>query len=294
MSAPVSWRKLHQCRVCGGSFSTLFCDLGAQPLANSYVLKDAVHEIEQRIPLRVIVCGQCRLVQLEHLASSEAIFSDYPYLSSVSSSFVEHAGRFSREQIRRNAPRFVVELASNDGYLLQHFVRAGIRCLGVEPAKNVAALAEAKGVPTQVGFFGLRMATEIVAREGQADLIIANNVLAHVPDVNDFVAGIACLLAPDGKASLEFPHLLTLMAGAQFDTTFCCVARSRSPTAILTSFNPVVCSCAVSLIDVMIWLISWTWPTKRFNASSVEETRLAPSATVDVALSMSDLMSLAD
>lgn len=220
MSAPVSWRKLHQCRVCGGSFSTLFCDLGAQPLANSYVSKDAESAPEQRIPLRVVVCEKCRLVQLEYLASSEAIFSDYPYLSSVSSSFVEHAGRFCREQIRKSAPRFVVELASNDGYLLQHFVRAGIRCLGIEPAANVAALAEAKGVPTQIGFFGLKMAEEITAREGRADLIVANNVLAHVPDVNDFVAGISALLAPEGKVSFEFPHLLALMAGAQFDTIY--------------------------------------------------------------------------
>ena len=216
----ISWRKIHQCRVCGAKISTLFCDLGAQPLANSYLPAEAVGMIEQKIPLRVLVCDDCRLVQLEYLASSEAIFADYAYLSSMSSSFVEHAGRFCRDVMRKSKPEFVVELASNDGYLLQHFVRLGVRCLGIEPAANVAALAEAKGVPTHVGFFGLETAKTIVALHGHSDLIIANNVLAHVPDVNDFVAGIAHLLSPSGRVSVEFPHLLSMVAGAQFDTIY--------------------------------------------------------------------------
>ena len=216
----VSWRKIHQCRVCGAGLSTLFCDLGAQPLANSYLPAEAKGLVEQRIPLRALVCDGCRLVQLEYLASSEAIFSDYAYLSSMSSSFVEHAGRFCRDVLRKSKPEFVVELASNDGYLLQHFVRLGVRCLGVEPAANVAALAEAKGVPSHVGFFGLSMAEILADLHGRPDLIVANNVLAHVPDVNDFVAGIAHLLAPGGRVSFEFPHLLSMVAGAQFDTIY--------------------------------------------------------------------------
>jgi SAM-dependent methyltransferase len=200
--------------------SSTLCNLGAQPLANSYVPAAAAEQIDQRVPLRAVVCRDCRLVQLDHLANCEPIFGEYAYLSSMSSSFVAHAEKFVRRIQHDYAPRFVVELASNDGYLLQHFVRHETRCLGIEPATNVAALARLKGVETLDRFFGLQVAGEVAEAYGQADVIIANNVLAHVPDVNDFVAGMARLLAPRGTISVEFPHLVEMIRGLQFDTIY--------------------------------------------------------------------------
>ena len=220
MSAPISWKKISKCRACGGNFSGVFCDLGAQPLANSYSSRSAAREADQHIPLRAVICGVCRLVQLEHLVSCEAIFTDYAYLSSMSASFVEHAGAFVRRMVREHQPQFVIEIASNDGYLLQHFVRIGTRCLGIEPAANLAAFAQQKGVDTLTRFFGSALADEIAQKQGQPDLMIANNVLAHVPDVNDFVAGLKRLLAPGGLISIEFPHLVAMVRGLQFDTIY--------------------------------------------------------------------------
>jgi 2-polyprenyl-3-methyl-5-hydroxy-6-metoxy-1,4-benzoquinol methylase len=218
--APVSWTKISQCRACGHGFSGVFCDLGSQPLANAYVRPQASNDDDQHIPLRAVICSACRLVQLEHLASSEAIFCDYAYLSSMSTSFVEHARAFVQRVARIYRPQFVVEIASNDGYLLQNFVRSGTRCLGVEPAANLAAFAQEKGVETITRFFGASLAEEISQARGQPDLIIANNVLAHVPDVNDFVAGLKRLLASGGLISIEFPHLVAMVRGLQFDTIY--------------------------------------------------------------------------
>ena len=220
MSAPVSWTKISQCRACGHGFSGVFCDLGSQPLANAYVRPQVAHESEQHILLRAVICSSCRLVQLEYLASSEAIFCDYAYLSSMSSSFVEHARVFVQRVVREYQPQFVIEIASNDGYLLQNFVRVGTRCLGIEPAANLAAFAQQKGVETISRFFGMSLADEISQTRGRPDLIIANNVLAHVPDVNDFVAGLKHLLAPGGLISIEFPHLVAMVRGLQFDTIY--------------------------------------------------------------------------
>jgi SAM-dependent methyltransferase len=218
--SPITWRRVTQCRACGGALNDMFCDLGAQPLANAYVDPKSAPESDQRLPLRALVCDACKLVQLDTIADAVSIFVDYAYLSSVSESWVRHAADFCRQAQARMKPDFVVELASNDGYLLQHFKAAGVRCLGVEPAANVAEIARARGVDTLVRFFGIEAARDIARDHGQAALIVANNVLAHVPDVNDFVAGIALLLAPGGHVSIECPTLLELARQAQFDTIY--------------------------------------------------------------------------
>ncbi|WP_270934074.1 class I SAM-dependent methyltransferase [Falsiroseomonas oryzae] len=211
------------CRACGGTLGAVFCDLGVQPVANSYVAPARAAEREPAFPLRAVVCDACRLVQLDTVVDAEGIFSDYAYFSSASSSWLDHAARFSREMTRRldlGSRSFVVEVASNDGYLLRNFVAAGIPCLGVEPAANVAEVARAAGVPTEARFFGEAYARDLVARRGHADLIAANNVLAHVPGVNEFVAGLAVLAGPRGTVSIEAPHLLRMVDGVQFDTIY--------------------------------------------------------------------------
>jgi SAM-dependent methyltransferase len=215
--------RITACRFCGGRLSIPFCDLGATPLANSYVPPAAEATPDPVFPLNAMACERCLLVQLDHTADATGIFSDYAYFSSFSSTWLAHAAAFCADAIPRfdlGPKDFVAEIASNDGYLLKNFVRAGIPCLGVEPAANVAAAAEAAGVPTRVAFFGHAEAEKIVAQSGHADLVIANNVLAHVPDVNDFVAGLARLAGPNGVISIEAPHLLRLIEGPQFDTIY--------------------------------------------------------------------------
>ena len=211
------------CRACGGRLGTVFCDLGVQPVANSYVAPERAALPEPRFPLRAVVCDDCRLVQLDTVVDAEGIFADYAYFSSASASWLDHAARFAAGMTARlglGAASLVVEVASNDGYLLRNFVAAGIPCLGIEPAANVAAVARAAGVPTEVAFLGAATAREIVARRGHADLVVANNVLAHVPTVGDFVAGLAALAGPRGVVSIEAPHLLRLVDGVQFDTIY--------------------------------------------------------------------------
>ncbi|WP_372491067.1 methyltransferase domain-containing protein, partial [Falsiroseomonas oryziterrae] len=211
------------CRSCGGALGPVFCDLSEQPAANSYVAPEQAAEPEPRFPLRAVVCRDCRLVQLDTVVDAEAVFSDYAYFSSASASWVAHAGRFAAEMTQRlglGLGSFVVEVASNDGYLLRHFVAAGIPCLGIEPAANVAAVARAAGVPTEARFLDQMTARDVVARRGHAALVVANNVLAHVPAVNDFVAGLALLAGPRGVVSVEAPHLLRLVDGVQFDTIY--------------------------------------------------------------------------
>ncbi|HEV7268209.1 MAG TPA: class I SAM-dependent methyltransferase [Falsiroseomonas sp.] len=211
------------CRACGGALGAVFCDFGTQPVANSYVPPERAEAPEPRFPLRAVVCRGCRLVQLDTVVDAEGIFSDYAYFSSTSASWLDHAERFCAAMTRRLdlGPRsFVVEVASNDGYLLKNFVGAGIPCLGIEPAANVAAVARAAGVPTETRFFGEAYAHELVARRGHADLVAANNVLAHVPAVNDFVAGLSVLAGPRGVVSIEAPHLVRMVEGVQFDTIY--------------------------------------------------------------------------
>lgn len=211
------------CRFCNEKLEYTFLDLGETPLANSYLPLDADWTQEKHYPLHVRVCGSCYLVQAESVVPPEQIFSRYAYFSSYSSSWLEHARAFTHSMVERfqlNRQSRVVEIASNDGYLLRHFVELGIPCLGIEPAENVAQAAIAIGVPTKVQFFGLGTAKTLLSRDGYADLIIANNVLAHVPELNDFIAGLAELLAVNGVLSVEFPHLLKLIQQTQFDTIY--------------------------------------------------------------------------
>jgi hypothetical protein len=212
------------CRFCGAPLTTTFVDLGETPLANSYVTEeDVAAGRDRRYPLHARVCGECFLVQADAPIRAEAIFSDYVYFSSFSASWVEHARRYAEATIARfglTAQSLVVEIASNDGYLLRHFLAAGVPALGIEPAANVAAAAIANGVPTEVAFFGRATAERLAARGVSADLTAANNVLAHVPDIRDFVAGFAVLLAAEGVATFEFPHLLNLIRDVQFDTIY--------------------------------------------------------------------------
>lgn len=211
-----------KCLGCGAPLTRTLVDLGAMPLANAFVAA-GTPEPDPRYPLHARVCDACLLVQVEPAVPPEAIFSDYAYFSSFSDSWLAHARAYSRMAIDRfalTAASKVVEIASNDGYLLTNFVQAGIPCLGIEPAANVAASARAKGVPTEVAFFGTATAQRLAAAGHQADLLVAKNVLAHVPDINDFVAGIAILLRADGVFTVEFPHLLNLIRGVQFDTIY--------------------------------------------------------------------------
>lgn len=215
-------RRRGRCRFCGARLSHVFADLGVSPLANSYLTHERLSEAELFYPLRALVCAECLLVQLEEHESPAGIFSEYAYFSSYSSSWVEHAEDLAELAVARfglGPGSRVVELASNDGYLLQHFRRRGVSIMGVEPAANVANVASERGIPTLVEFFGRDTATKL-ASDSRADLVLGLNVLAHVPDLNDFVAGIETLLGPEGVAVLEFPHLQRLIEGRQFDTIY--------------------------------------------------------------------------
>jgi len=210
------------CRFCSAPVEAVFADLGMSPLANSYLPPERANSMEPFYPLRALVCGQCFLVQLEEFETPEQIFSDYAYFSSYSSSWLEHSRRYSEQMIERlglDETSHVVEIASNDGYLLQFFHERQIPVLGIEPAANVAKVALQKGIPTLVEFFGRETASSL-AGESSADLLLGNNVLAHVPDLNDFVAGMKILLSPTGVITMEFPHLLRLMDDNQWDTIY--------------------------------------------------------------------------
>jgi SAM-dependent methyltransferase len=211
------------CRSCGAPLELLFVDLGMSPLCESFLSAGDLDRMGPFYPLRVLVCGQCWLVQLGEYVRVESIFSDYAYFSSYSDSWLAHAKAYvdmMTERFALGAKSRVVELASNDGYLLQYFVAKGIPALGVEPAANVAKVAVEKGVPTVVKFFGRKTAAELAAESGPADVIVGNNVLAQVPDLNDFVGGMKTLLAPRGVVTMEFPHLMRLIEGNQFDTIY--------------------------------------------------------------------------
>ena len=210
------------CRFCGAAVDGVFADLGSSPLANSYLPPERVNAMEPFYPLRALVCGRCFLVQLEEFETPERIFSEYAYFSSYSSSWLEHARAYVEQMTDRLAldgDSHVVEIASNDGYLLQFFHERQVPVLGIEPAANVAKVALQKGIPTLVEFFGRETARSL-ANESAADLLLGNNVLAHVPDLNDFVAGVKILLAPDGVITMEFPHLMRLIEDNQWDTIY--------------------------------------------------------------------------
>src|ERR1039458_3520422 len=210
------------CRFCSAPVEAVFADLGMSPLANSYLPPERANSMEPFYPLRALVCEKCFLVQLEEFETPEQIFSDYAYFSSYSSSWLEHSRRYAEQMIERlglGVGSHVVEIASNDGYLLQFFRDRQIPVLGIEPAANVAEVAVEKGIPTLVEFFGQETALSLVG-ESPADLLLGNNVLAHVPDLNDFVAGMKILLKPGGVITMEFPHLLRLIEDNQWDTIY--------------------------------------------------------------------------
>ena len=211
------------CRFCGASLEHTFIDLGMSPLANSYVATEQLNRMEPFYPLHVYVCKECLLVQLEEFTSPQSIFGDYAYFSSYSDSWLQHAEKYVGLVYERFAlgPRsHVIEIASNDGYLLQYFVKRGVPVLGIEPAVNVAKVAKKKGVPTLVKFFGVQTARTLAVRGKKADLLIGNNVLAHVPNINDFVGGLKIALKSQGVVTMEFPHVMRLMQENQFDTIY--------------------------------------------------------------------------
>ncbi len=211
------------CRICEARLAVSFCDLGMSPLSNAYLDTEKLGDMEPFYPLHARVCGECFLVQLDEFETPAAIFSDYAYFSSYSDSWLAHAKQYTDAVIRRfklGASHRVVEVASNDGYLLRYFKERGVAVLGVEPAANVAQVAKQAGIPTVVRFFGIETARALVTEGHSADLLVGNNVLAHVPDVNDFVAGMKILLKPGGVITMEFPHLMRLMAENQFDTIY--------------------------------------------------------------------------
>lgn len=236
------------CRFCVAPLSLTLCDLGATPLANSYLDKAEI-ATERRFPLHARVCEKCFLVQVENSVPPDAIFSDYAYFSSYSDSWVAHAARYAQamlERFRLGPDSLVVEVASNDGYLLQHFCRAGIPVLGVEPAANVAVAARARGIETEVAFFGTQTARRLTASGRKADLMVANNVLAHVPDIRDFVAGFAALLKPQGVVTFEFPHVLNLIEKVQFDTIY----HEHFSYLSLVTVERVLAATGLKAIDV--------------------------------------------
>lgn len=216
MSAP-------RCRLCSAELTRTFVDLGMSPPCESYLTAEQLDQAETFYPLHVRICDECLLVQLPSYIPAEDIFSDYAYFSSYSDSWVAHARDFVHAAAGRlglDGRSFVVEVASNDGYLLQHVVARGIRALGIEPAANIAEVALAKGIPTEVLFLGEETGRKVAAEHGHADLVVANNVLAHVPDIVDFAKGLRALLADSGFVSIEIPHLLRLVDGREYDTIY--------------------------------------------------------------------------
>ncbi|HUG67681.1 MAG TPA: class I SAM-dependent methyltransferase [Pirellulaceae bacterium] len=224
ISSSVAAGSAHGCRFCNAPLKHTFVDLGVSPLCQSWLSREELNHMEPAYPLHAFVCAECLLVQVNEYVSGEKIFGgEYAYFSSYSDSWLAHAKRYAEmitQRLGLDATSQVVEIASNDGYLLQNFVRAGIPALGIEPAENCAEVARGKGVETRCKFFGVRTATELKEQGIRADLLVGNNVLAHVPDLNDFVAGLKVLLAEDGVNTMEFPHLMRLVELNQFDTIY--------------------------------------------------------------------------
>ena len=239
-----------KCRHCAAPLSLPFLDLGSAPPSNAYLSQASLNAPESWYPLRVLVCERCWLVQTEDHAGRDALFTDdYAYFSSFSSSWLEHAQAYVKAMVQRfdlGVDSCVVEIAANDGYLLQYVQGAGIPCYGVEPTASTAAAAKAKGLDVVERFFGAALARELCAQGGQADLMVANNVLAHVPDINDFVAGFAHLLKPQGVATFEFPHLLGMVQGCQFDTAY----HEHYSYLSLTAVQAVFAANGLTVFDV--------------------------------------------
>ncbi len=237
------------CRFCGAPLQRAFVDLGMSPLANSYLTPIQLNQVEPFYPLRAYVCERCFLVQLEEFESPEHIFTEYAYFSSCSDTWLQHAKAYTDMVVKRfglDGQSQVVEIGSNDGYLLQYFVDRGIRVLGIEPAANVAEVAVGKGIPTLIKFFCEATACELVGRGVRADLVVGNNVLAHVPELNDFVRGLRILAKPQGVIALEFPHLMRLMAENQFDTIY----HEHFSYFSLTTVEQILAAHGLMIFDV--------------------------------------------
>jgi SAM-dependent methyltransferase len=238
----------HRCRSCDAPIAALFADLGSSPLANAYLTEDEIERPESYYPLRVFVCDQCFLVQLPAVIDPEGLFADYAYFSSYSDSWLRHARDYveqATERFHLDSSSNVVEIASNDGYLLQYFKERGVPVLGIEPARNVAAAAEAAGISTLVEFFGRELGESLGTRR-PADLLVANNVLAHVPDLDGFVAGVRAILKLDGVATMEFPHLLRLIEQTEFDTIY----HEHLSYFSMLAVERVLTGAGLSLFDV--------------------------------------------
>jgi C-methyltransferase-like protein/putative zinc binding protein/methyltransferase family protein len=240
---------LYSCRLCGAQLTRTFVDLGMSPLCESYVAEERLDDAEVFYPLRVRLCDACLLVQLPAYVPGESIFSDYAYFSSYSDSWLAHAKRYAQAMIGRlglTADSLVTEAASNDGYLLRHFAAEGIPVLGIEPAANVAEAARSLGIRTEVQFLGPESGEEIARRYGRADLVAANNVFAHVPDIRGFAAGLRALVKDEGVVTLEFPHLLRLIERRQYDTIY---HEHFSYLSLLTS-SRALATAGLRVVDV--------------------------------------------
>ncbi|GAA1920081.1 class I SAM-dependent methyltransferase [Nocardioides lentus] len=266
MSAP-------RCRLCSAELTHTFVDLGMSPPCETFLTADELDAGETFYPLHVRVCAECLLVQLPAYIPPDEIFSHYAYFSSYSDSWVRHAGAFvatAAERLGLDADSFVVEVASNDGYLLRHVAERGVRCLGIEPAANVAEAAVAAGVPTEVTFLGRATGADVAARHGRADLVVANNVFAHVPDIVDFTAGLRELLADDGTLTIEIPHLLRLIEGRAYDTIY---HEHYSYVSLLTT-QRVLATAGLTVVDVEELpshggsLRTWSTPTEHAGEPS--------------------------
>ena len=262
-----------RCRLCSTELDRTFVDLGMSPPCESYLPADQLDQGETFYPLHVRICPTCLLVQLPAYIAAEDIFSDYAYFSSFSDSWVRHAESYvdlAAERLGLGADSFVVEVASNDGYLLQHTVARGIRSLGIEPAANVAEAALAKGVPTEVTFLGEETGRKVADIHGRADLVAANNVFAHVPDIVDFSRGLRELVADDGHVTIEIPHLLRLIDGNEYDTIY---HEHYSYLSLLTTMR-VLAAAGLSVVDVQELpshggsLRTWSTPTEHAGAPS--------------------------
>ncbi|MDE3250978.1 MAG: methyltransferase domain-containing protein [Bacteroidota bacterium] len=270
------------CRFCNTELHHVFIDLFNSPASNSFLKAGELNEPETFFPLKVYTCHRCFLVQLDEYKKSDAIFnSDYVYFSSYSSSWLQHAKAYTDLMLRRfgyNSQSLVVELASNDGYLLQYFKEMGVPVLGVEPTANTAAVAETKGIASVVDFFGVRLAKQLAAEGKQADLLLGNNVLAHVPDILDFVGGMKILLKPKGVVTMEFPHLMQLVDNNQFDTIY----HEHFSYLSFTTVRAIFSSLGLELFDVE------ELPTHggslRIYAKHREDNSKAIESTVDALL----------
>jgi len=273
MSAP-------RCRLCAAELTHTFVDLGMSPPCESYLTSEQLDHGETFYPLHVRVCADCLLVQLPAYIAAEEIFSHYAYFSSYSDSWVAHARRFidsATDRLALTTGSFVIEVASNDGYLLQHVVERGIRALGIEPAGNIAAVAIERGVPTEVLFLGEQTGDKVAETYGRADLVVANNVLAHVPDIVDFAKGLRALVADRGRVSIEIPHLLRLIEGREYDTIY---HEHYSYLSLLTT-QRVLAAAGLTVVDVEELsthggsLRTWSMPSECADEPSGEVARVA-------------------